>query len=1008
MKRATVFVIALIFSALLSRGAAAAMPPPVTVDIPLPPQPNAVLANPDNGNLRGFLYRPEQPRTGNPALVLLHDCFGLLDYQRTWAQMLAEWGYVVLLVDSFGPRGLGATCDSGTGINSGTGLAADAEAARNYLAVLPSADEERTGLPAVDPDRIALIAWGAGAIRSLATPFTAAVAFYPDCRQLPEQPVDTPLLILAGAEDDWAPPQWCTPMVKKNVAAGLEHRIWIYPDAFYGFDNPTNRTRTFLKSIYNSRGQGSYGANVGYNARAHEDSVTRVERFLNPHLRLTLAATYPSKSYSPLPRQLDTDETPAVMYGLGNWVIEPSEPGPDMPPAGRSVFDQLFATNDGSGHNIPFPFVTMIDRLGENLKPPRPGRDPVVQVLIPLGRSLQRNAAAPNFFTYPRLVTAIVGEPLPEPGSKPLLLRDRLFMGYLEKINVLEVISYNEAASRFEFQVVKDYGPGLTPKVFYADRALCTSCHQNGAPLFSREDWQETNSNNMEIGKKLGGPGKIYHGVPMVGRGQMAAAIDLATDRANLFSVLQKLWREGCGPGNGERAIRCRAAAFLAMLQFRLSDDIDFDRSRRDFGESYLTTVRDNWRQRWPAGLFVPNPDIPNRNPLADGNDITGSRDPLTKRTPQEVWSGYRRSDLERMIIGLSESILATDIAKLNKILSAGPAASEHEFTSTCRLARRPQRGLAYPITFACDGDAEGNDFDVIGEFDDKAHAGQLKDLDIIGTRPIDLLNLDRTGQSGTATKFLFNVTRDGLSARLPNLHRVVSVTISSDRPATEGTRESPLIARVVLRTADESQALRQAIDSLAAKTKRGESALFADAPFHGPKAVAQVFAELGAPVTAWCCDADAPGPAIKFDTLVKSETTGGGAEHPPLRVMKTVCGVCHETPSRFPPNFLTGSRRQVYAKVGACASQILHRLQLWDVPPERRPHSAMPPTAHLQAMGMVPQIWRESDQLSTIRAFVETLAPANAELPDYSAKTAGTAWQLPPPCDLSAFADIN
>jgi dienelactone hydrolase len=267
MRRATVLAIALILSALLCRGAVAAMPPPVSVDIPLPPQSNAALPNPEGGNLRGFLYRPEQPRTGNPALVLLHDCFGLQDYQRTWAQMLAELGYVVLLIDSFGPRGLSTTCD--TDVIAGDGLAGGAQAARDYLAVLPSADQERTGLPAVDPDRIALIAWGAGAMRSLATatPFTAAVAFYPDCRQLPEDPVDTPLLILAGAEDDWAPPEWCIPLVERNVAAGLEHRIWIYPKAFYGFDNPTNRTRTFLKSIFNSRGQGSRGANVGYSAR---------------------------------------------------------------------------------------------------------------------------------------------------------------------------------------------------------------------------------------------------------------------------------------------------------------------------------------------------------------------------------------------------------------------------------------------------------------------------------------------------------------------------------------------------------------------------------------------------------------------------------------------------------------------------------------------------------------------------------------------------------------------
>ena len=41
-----------------------------------------------------------------PAMVLLHDCGGVDNTQIKWAERLVEWGYVALLWDSLGPRGL--------------------------------------------------------------------------------------------------------------------------------------------------------------------------------------------------------------------------------------------------------------------------------------------------------------------------------------------------------------------------------------------------------------------------------------------------------------------------------------------------------------------------------------------------------------------------------------------------------------------------------------------------------------------------------------------------------------------------------------------------------------------------------------------------------------------------------------------------------------------------------------------------------------------------------------
>jgi len=50
----------------------------------------------------------------SPAVVLLHGCsgnWGRLD--QRWGKRIAAWGYVTLTVDSFGPRGIQNTCNSG-------------------------------------------------------------------------------------------------------------------------------------------------------------------------------------------------------------------------------------------------------------------------------------------------------------------------------------------------------------------------------------------------------------------------------------------------------------------------------------------------------------------------------------------------------------------------------------------------------------------------------------------------------------------------------------------------------------------------------------------------------------------------------------------------------------------------------------------------------------------------------------------------------------------------------
>jgi hypothetical protein len=296
-------------------------------------------------------------------------------------------------------------------------------------------------------------------------------------------------------------------------------------------------------------------------------------------------------------------------------LADPEEPGPNRPPAGRSLFDELFAispaTAPGSDarYALPFPFERLLAALNARIAPAE-----ATGVLIPLGRSLQRHAADPDYFASPRVVVAVT-EDAGAPGRP--LLKDRLYLGYHERAEVIEVISYNEAAGRFEFQVVENYGPGRAPRVDYGERFVCVACHQAHGPIFPMAVWNETNA-DPRVAARLGALGATFHGVPTRGGVDRADAIDRSTDRAARIAFANALWSEGCGPSDAPDAIRCRGDLLLAALRYRLGGARAAPDAKSAAPNAALAErLAQHLSGLEPAGLGAPSPDLPNRDPLA-------------------------------------------------------------------------------------------------------------------------------------------------------------------------------------------------------------------------------------------------------------------------------------------------------------------------------------------------------------------------------------------------------
>lgn len=125
--------------------------------------------------------------------------------------------------------------------------------------------------------------------------------------------------------------------------------------------------------------------------------------------------------------------TEAVPDSSPSWVSHVSSPGPDNPASGVSLFDQLFLKNNQGKkeYAIPYPLEALLADLEKRIDNGKQASVP--QALIPIGRSLQREAAAPDYFHFPKSVITLVGEPVIASGQSASVLNYRLFIGYQEK-----------------------------------------------------------------------------------------------------------------------------------------------------------------------------------------------------------------------------------------------------------------------------------------------------------------------------------------------------------------------------------------------------------------------------------------------------------------------------------------------------------------------------------------------------------------------------------------------
>ena len=189
--------------------------------------------------VNAILYTP-QGKGPFPALVVIHEWWGLNDWVKEEASKLADQGYVALAIDLY--RGKVATTpDEAHQIMRGV---PEDRANRDLLAASTYLRSQKN----VDPARVGSIGWCMGGGFSLdlaiADPkLKAAVINYghlaSDDATLKK--INAAILGIFGGQDKGIPPADVNKFESQLKAEGKTVEVHIFPDAGHAFENPNNK-----------------------------------------------------------------------------------------------------------------------------------------------------------------------------------------------------------------------------------------------------------------------------------------------------------------------------------------------------------------------------------------------------------------------------------------------------------------------------------------------------------------------------------------------------------------------------------------------------------------------------------------------------------------------------------------------------------------------------------------------------------------------------------------------
>jgi dienelactone hydrolase len=240
-------------------------------------QGRTVEYNTQSAVMKGYLAYDENIKGKRPGVLIVHEWWGLNEYARKRARMLAELGYSVLAVDMFG-EGKQAMHPDDAGKFSSELMKNFDDAKARFVAAMDFLKQQ----PTTDPTRIAAIGYcfGGGVVLNMAREgmdLRGVASFHGSLKGVrPAQSgsVKAKVLVLHGADDKFIPSDQIEAFKQEMTAAGADFRFISYPGALHSFSNPE---ATELGKKFNMP--------IAYNAQADKESWNEMKGFLSTVLK---------------------------------------------------------------------------------------------------------------------------------------------------------------------------------------------------------------------------------------------------------------------------------------------------------------------------------------------------------------------------------------------------------------------------------------------------------------------------------------------------------------------------------------------------------------------------------------------------------------------------------------------------------------------------------------------------------------------------------------------------
>ncbi len=226
----------------------------------------------DGTTLKGFLAYDSSVKGKRPGILVVHEWWGLNNYARKRARMLAEQGYTALALDMYGNGKQAHHPDDAQKFSSEVSQN-EALAKARFEAALNFLKQQNT----VDPDNIGAIGYcfGGSVVLNMARmgePLKVVESFHGGlATQHPAEPgkVKARIASFTGEADPFIPAQQVADFRQEMDKAGVTYEVVTYPGAQHSFTSPE---------------ADKYGKEfklpMAYNAEADKDSWSKGLAFL--------------------------------------------------------------------------------------------------------------------------------------------------------------------------------------------------------------------------------------------------------------------------------------------------------------------------------------------------------------------------------------------------------------------------------------------------------------------------------------------------------------------------------------------------------------------------------------------------------------------------------------------------------------------------------------------------------------------------------------------------------